>query len=136
VHDAAVLELDRVDEPDDERPRGERPAPGVHVGRRRRVRVRVATVRVEMMRARAGSGALSALVIAELPDTASRLLFIGVFGLGSVVGMAVLTALVGTPLARLQRAGAWATRSMMLVGAVSMTLGVWWAVTSARLLAG
>lgn len=84
----------------------------------------------------AGSGALSALVIAELPDTASRLVFIGVFGLGSVLGMAVLTALVGTPLARLQRAGAWASRLMIAVGGVSVTLGLWWAFESARHLAG
>jgi hypothetical protein len=84
----------------------------------------------------AGSGALSALVIAELPTAASRVAFIALFGLGSVLGMAVLTALVGTPLARLQRAGAWATRLMMLIGTVSVALGLWWASQSARLLAG
>jgi hypothetical protein len=84
----------------------------------------------------AGSGALSALVIAELPSAASRLAFIALFGLGSVLGMAVLTALVGSPLARLQRAGAWATRLMMVIGTVSVALGLWWASQSARLLAG
>lgn len=80
----------------------------------------------------AGSGALSALVIAELPDTASRLGFIALFGCGSVLGMAVLTALVGTPLARLRQAGRWAARVMGLVGVLSVGLGLWWAVASAR----
>lgn len=84
----------------------------------------------------AGSGALSALVIAELPDSSSRLAFIVLFGLGSVLGMAVLTALVGTPLARLHRAGAWATRLMLAIGALSVLLGTWWAVDSACALAG
>jgi len=109
------------------------PAAHVHAGR---WTLAARPLVIGLVHGLAGSGALSALVIAELPDTASRLVFIGVFGLGSVVGMAVLTALVGTPLARLRRAGAWASRLMMLVGAVSVTLGAWWAVTSARLLAG
>jgi hypothetical protein len=74
----------------------------------------------------AGSGAISALVMAELPDAGSRLAFIGLFGLGSVVAMALMSAVVGTPLHRLERAPAWAGRLTLLVGLVSMGLGVWW----------
>ncbi len=74
----------------------------------------------------AGSGALSALVMAELPSAASRLAFIALFGLGSVVAMAVMSAVVGTPLHRLARAPVWAARLTLLVGLVSMGLGLWW----------
>lgn len=109
------------------------PAAHVHAGR---WTLAARPLVIGLVHGLAGSGALSALVIAELPDTASRLAFIGVFGLGSVVGMAVLTALVGRPLARLRQAGVWAARVMMVVGGVSVTLGLWWAVDSARVLAG
>lgn len=79
----------------------------------------------------AGSGALSALVMAELPDTASRLAFIGLFGLGSMLGMAALTALLGTPLERLSRAPVWAGRALLLVGVLSVGLGLFWGARSA-----
>ncbi|HKE20669.1 MAG TPA: hypothetical protein VKB80_37600, partial [Kofleriaceae bacterium] len=43
----------------------------------------------------AGSGALTALVVADLPDVPSRLIYIVLFGFGSVVGMASLSGLAG-----------------------------------------
>jgi hypothetical protein len=74
----------------------------------------------------AGSGALTALVLAELPTTAARLGYIALFGLGSVLGMALLSSLAGWPLERLARA-----RRLRLVsaaaGAVAAGLGVAWA---------
>src|SRR5437870_2594854 len=48
----------------------------------------------------AGSGALTALVLATLPTTAARLTYMMLFGLGSTLGMAALTGLLGWPLAR------------------------------------
>jgi hypothetical protein len=89
-----------------------------------------------MVHGLAGSGALSALVLAELPGVASRLLYIGLFGLGSVVGMAALTALMGSPLARLSRAPLWAGRVLLVVGLLSVSLGLWWGAVSARALLG
>lgn len=82
----------------------------------------------------AGSGAVSALVIAELPTASGRLAYIGLFGLGSVVGMAALTGLLGAPLARLNRAPLWAGRVLLLVGLLSVALGLWWGAISARAL--
>src|SRR5262249_17785928 len=38
----------------------------------------------------AGSGALTALVLATLPSTAAQLAYMGLFGLGSTLGMAAL----------------------------------------------
>jgi hypothetical protein len=75
----------------------------------------------------AGSGAVTALVLANLPSTSARLGYIALFGLGSIVGMALLSSLAGWPLERLQRA-----RRLQLVsaaaGLVAATLGIWWAV--------
>src|SRR6185369_12148147 len=49
----------------------------------------------------AGSGALTALALAQLPTASLRLVTIALFGCGSVLGMAVLSGLAGWPLARL-----------------------------------
>ena len=49
----------------------------------------------------AGSGALTALVLATLPSTAARLTYMALFGLGSTLGMAALSGLLGWPLGRL-----------------------------------
>src|ERR1700722_10299299 len=49
----------------------------------------------------AGSGALTALVLATLPSTAARLTYMALFGLGSTLGMAALSGLLGWPIARM-----------------------------------
>jgi hypothetical protein len=75
----------------------------------------------------AGSGALTALVLATLPSTAAQLAYVGLFGLGSTFGMAVLSGVLGWPLARLG-AGHWVARGISAaVGLVSMALGLAWA---------
>src|SRR3954471_22184085 len=51
----------------------------------------------------AGSGALTALVLATLPSTASRLVYMVLFGLGSTAGMAALSGVLGWPLGRLAK---------------------------------
>lgn len=74
----------------------------------------------------AGSGALAALVLTTLPSTAARLAYMILFGLGSTVGMATLSGLLGWPLARLG-AHERVTRGISLVvGCMSMVLGVVW----------
>lgn len=78
----------------------------------------------------AGSGALTALVLAELPSSAARLSYIALFGAGSVVGMAMLTGLAGVPLmraAKSPRAAAWV---LGLAGWLSSAVGVWWGLGS------
>jgi hypothetical protein len=72
----------------------------------------------------AGSGALTALVVAELPSTASRVTYISLFGFGSIVGMAALSGLAGWPLQRLGRQRAVAVAISLLTGALSFGLGV------------
>jgi hypothetical protein len=74
----------------------------------------------------AGSGALTALVVATLPSTAARIAYMAVFGLGSTLGMAALSGLLGWPLARAGRHRGLARGLSLAVGCVSTVLGVFW----------
>ena len=74
----------------------------------------------------AGSGALMAIVATTLPSTMTRLGYLFLFGVGSTAGMAVLSGLLGWPLARLG-ANLWFTRTVsIVVGCVSTALGLVW----------
>ena len=74
----------------------------------------------------AGSGALTALVLTTLPSTAARLAYMMLFGLGSTVGMAALSGLLGWPLARVGSHRTLARGVSAAVGCVSIVLGVFW----------
>jgi hypothetical protein len=74
----------------------------------------------------AGSGALTAFVLATMPSTATRLIYMALFGLGSTVGMAALSGLLGWPIARFGRSDAVARSMSLLVGCTSIVLGVVW----------
>ncbi|MBI4934264.1 MAG: hypothetical protein HY828_10325 [Actinobacteria bacterium] len=84
----------------------------------------------------AGSGAVTALVLAELPSAAARLGYIGLFGLGSVAGMALLTGLFGVPLVRVARAPRAAAALLGVAGVVSVVVGAAWGVEAGRQLWG
>lgn len=74
----------------------------------------------------AGSGALTALVVTTLPSTVTRLAYLMLFGVGSTVGMIVLSGLLGWPIARLG-ANHVCTRTFSLAaGSVSIALGLFW----------
>lgn len=81
---------------------------------------------VGLLHGLAGSGTLTALVLAELHSAAARLAYIALFGLGSTLGMAAMTGVLGASLAPLQRRGAerWLLAG---AGASSLVLGVLWA---------
>ncbi|MDY7232273.1 hypothetical protein [Hyalangium rubrum] len=81
---------------------------------------------VGLMHGLAGSGALTALVLADLPTATARLLYIVAFGLGSVGGMAVLTGLAGLPLRRLVGQGSARALVLGAAGALSVCIGAWW----------
>ncbi|HEY7286373.1 MAG TPA: hypothetical protein VH497_13070 [Vicinamibacterales bacterium] len=74
----------------------------------------------------AGSGALTALVLATLPTTAAQLTYVGLFGLGSTLGMAALSGLLGWPLARLGANHRVARSVSLVVGCASTLLGIAW----------
>lgn len=74
----------------------------------------------------AGSGALTALVLATLPTTASQLSYMALFGLGSTFGMAALSGLLGWPLARFGAHHLVGRVVTLAVGGTSTVLGLWW----------
>ena len=80
----------------------------------------------------AGSGALTALVLATLPTTAAQLAYMGLFGLGSTIGMAALSGILGWPLARLGTNPALARALSVTVGIVSTGLGIAWGFGTIR----
>ena len=74
----------------------------------------------------AGSGALTALVLTTLPSTAARMTYMAVFGLGSTLGMAGLSGLLGWPLARVGQHRALARAVSLAVGCTSTALGIFY----------
>jgi hypothetical protein len=74
----------------------------------------------------AGSGSLTAMVVATLPTTAARAVYIVLFGAGSIGGMALLSGLAGWPLGRLAH-HPWAARLLAAAtGLVSLAVGIAW----------
>jgi nitrile hydratase accessory protein len=74
----------------------------------------------------AGSGALTALVVTTLPSTLTRLAYLLLFGLGSTLGMVVLSGLLGWPIARLGAHHMCVRTLSLAVGGVSTALGMFW----------
>jgi nitrile hydratase accessory protein len=74
----------------------------------------------------AGSGALTALVVATLPSTATRLGYLALFGIGSTLGMVALSGLLGWQIARMGSDRAVVRTFSLAVGCVSTVLGLFW----------
>jgi nitrile hydratase accessory protein len=74
----------------------------------------------------AGSGALIALVVTTLPSTATRLGYLTLFGVGSTVGMAALSGLLGWQIARVGAHRIFARTVSLSVGCFSTALGLFW----------
>jgi hypothetical protein len=74
----------------------------------------------------AGSGPLTALVMATIPSMGARLTYLVLFGVGSTLGMAALSGLMGWPIARVGAHGAVARCVSLAVGCISIMLGLYW----------
>jgi nitrile hydratase accessory protein len=74
----------------------------------------------------AGSGAMTALVVTTLPSTVTRVSYVLLFGIGSIVGMAGLSGVLGWPIARLGGHRLFTRTIAVAVGSVSTALGVYW----------
>jgi ABC-type nickel/cobalt efflux system permease component RcnA len=74
----------------------------------------------------AGSGGLTALVFAELPSDAARVVYIALFGAGSIAGMALASGLAGASLARVTRGPETMRRLGAAAGLLSIVVGVAW----------
>jgi len=78
----------------------------------------------------AGSGALAVLAVGKFTTLPARLVFVALFGLGSVAAMAAVSGLAGWQLARIAsrpRVHAWLQVS---TGVLSLAVGVLWATPS------
>jgi hypothetical protein len=76
----------------------------------------------------AGSGALTAIAFAELPGTGARLIYMVLFGLGSIAGMALASGTAGVALRIIARSGGTRRGLGLATGALSITVGVMWAI--------
>lgn len=69
-----------------------------HVHRRRLPPWGIKAIAVGVVHGLAGSGALTLLVMQQLPSVVSGLAYIAVFGIGTVAGMLIMSGLVSVPL--------------------------------------
>jgi hypothetical protein len=99
---------------------------------RHRLRLARRSLLIGSVHGLAGSGALTALVASRLGSAAGRLLYVGVFGLGSIIGMALLSGAAGWPLARIDRAPMLARLLTTATGAAACGLGILWGVPLVR----
>ena len=76
----------------------------------------------------AGSGALTALVFAELPTTALRIAYLALFGAGSVAGMAIASGVAGASLRAVAHRPGTRRGLGLATGVVSIVVGVLWAI--------
>jgi hypothetical protein len=95
----------------------------VHVGR---WTLATRPLLVGLVHGLAGSGSLTVLVIAGLPSTTARIVYIALFGFGSVLGMALVSGIAGWPLAKMARHRAAMRYVTFAAGSVSAGLGVCW----------
>jgi hypothetical protein len=78
-----------------------------------------------MMHGLAGSAALVALAAASAPSAPLGLAFMVLFGLGSIGGMALFSAVIAVPLALAGRTLTWASRGLQaLAGITAMGIGL------------
>jgi hypothetical protein len=74
----------------------------------------------------AGSGALTAVAFAQLASTPGRVLYVVMFGLGSIAGMAATSALAGASLRALPDGGRGRRAVGMAAGVVAIAVGAVW----------
>lgn len=85
----------------------------------------VRTLLVGMVHGVAGSAALVILTASTVQDPVTGLLYIVLFGLGSIAGMTVFSSLLAVPLAWTARALTWTHRSLQAaVGIATIALGM------------
>lgn len=76
----------------------------------------------------AGSGALTAIVFADLPGAGARLLYMSLFGAGSIAGMALASGAAGATLRVLARSADAQRVLGVATGALSVALGAMWSI--------
>lgn len=88
-------------------------------------RVPVRTLLVGMMHGLAGSAALVVLAISTVNDPITGIAYVALFGMGSIVGMVFLSAVIAVPLGASARFLTWANRSLQCgIGLFTIGLGL------------
>jgi ABC-type nickel/cobalt efflux system permease component RcnA len=101
-----------------------RSANHVHLGRHSFAR---RSLLIGLVHGLAGSGSLAALVAVEVPGLAGKMFYVSVFGLGSVLGMALISGAAGWPLARAARHPVLGRAIGFASGALALVVGTIWA---------
>ncbi len=91
-------------------------------------RVGLRALLIGIVHGMAGTAAVALLVLATLHSAATALLYLLVFGLGTIVGMTALTAAMAYPLARLARLRRLREAMAIASGIAAIAFGCWYAV--------
>lgn len=78
----------------------------------------------------AGTGAAVLLATATMPDLWMSVVFLGLFGVGSVFGMAFIAGTVGLPMQRVAHGRVLQRRVLQGSGLLSALIGLWWILGS------
>jgi ABC-type nickel/cobalt efflux system permease component RcnA len=96
-------------------------------------RVTVKPFLVGGMHGLAGSAGVTLLVLTQIESTIVALLYLAVFGLGSIVGMLTMSALIGIPfMITSERFSALHRGLQLSAGALSIVFGIWYAYDTSR----
>lgn len=80
---------------------------------------------VGLMHGMAGSAALLVLTVSQAKDPAEGVLYVLLFGVGSMIGMGVLSTVIAVPIAVSAKFLTWANRGLqMAVGVVTIAIGL------------
>lgn len=91
---------------------------------RHEVRALLPTLGVGLIHGAAGSGGLLVLVAASAGGTSQALLSFALFGVGSLLGMTLLTAAASLPLGYIHRGGAWMRTTLAVsIGSLALVVG-------------
>ena len=82
---------------------------------------------VGMVHGMAGSAALMLVVLATIPSRPLALLYIGIFGLGSVSGMLLMSTLIGLPFALTAKHDRLSHLVRLSAGVLSVSFGLFYA---------
>jgi len=94
--------------------------------------VGIKPVLIGMMHGLAGSGALTLLVLTQIDSAWVGFLYLAIFGFGSIVGMLLMSGLIGLPFALTSRTvSSLHQRMQMAAGIVSIAFGLWYAYRTA-----
>lgn len=80
---------------------------------------------VGLMHGMAGSAALILITLQSVQYLSTGLIYIGLFGLGSIVGMAILSAIIAVPLCYSSKNLTWAYNSLhIIIAIVTLSIGI------------